>query len=80
LSSALLVPDASLQEDQGGRYLLVVGPDNVVQQRYVKLGEVVGALHVITSGITADDRIVTGEVWRAAPGTKIVPQLTELPQ
>ncbi len=77
LSSALLVPDASLQEDQGGRYLLVVGPDDVVQQRYVKLGEVINGMRVITSGLTADDLVVTGEVWRATPGSKVVPQLTE---
>src|SRR5207244_4175028 len=42
--NALLVPDRALQEDQGGRYLLIVGKDDVVEQRYVKLGELVGAL------------------------------------
>ena len=39
--NALLVPDRALQEDQGGRYLLVVNKDNVVEQRYVQLGELV---------------------------------------
>ena len=37
--SALLVPQVALQEDQGGRYLFVVGDDGVVQKRYVQLGE-----------------------------------------
>ena len=36
--SALLVPDRALQEDQGGRYLLVVDQDDVVRQRYVQTG------------------------------------------
>jgi len=36
--NALLVPDRSLQEDQGGRYLLIVNKDDVVEQRYVQLG------------------------------------------
>lgn len=36
--NALLVPDRALQEDQGGRYLLVVNKDDVFEQRYVKLG------------------------------------------
>ena len=40
---ALLVPDKSLQEDQGGRYLLVLNKDDLVEQRYVRLGELVGA-------------------------------------
>ncbi len=41
--SALLVPDRALQEDQGGRYLLVLDQDNVIRQRYVQLGELIGA-------------------------------------
>ena len=51
--NALLVPDRSLQEDQGGRYLLVVNKDDVVEQRYVQLGQLDGALRVITSGLNA---------------------------
>ena len=53
VQSALLVPDRALQEDQGGRYLLVLSQDNVVQQRYVQLGELIGDLRVITSGLDA---------------------------
>jgi RND family efflux transporter MFP subunit len=74
--SALLVPDRALQEDQGGRYLLVLDQDNVIRQRYVQLGELIGALRVIASGLNPDDRVVVGELWRATPGTKVVPQLT----
>lgn len=74
--NALLVPDRALQEDQGGRYLLVVNKDDVVEQRYVQLGSLVGALRVITSGLKPDDRIVVADLWRASPGTKVTPQLT----
>ncbi len=76
--NALLVPDRALQEDQGGRYLLVVNKDDVVEQRYVKLGELVGALRVITSGLKPDDRVVVADLWRASPGTKVTPQLTAI--
>jgi RND family efflux transporter MFP subunit len=78
VQSALLVPDRALQEDQGGRYLLVLNADNVVQQRYVQLGELIGDLRVIASGLAPADRVVTGELWRAAPGTKVTPQLTTI--
>ena len=74
--SALLVPDRALQEDQGGRYLLVLRKDDVVEQRYVQLGQLLGALRVITSGLKLDDRVVVGDLWRASPGTKVTPQLT----
>jgi RND family efflux transporter MFP subunit len=74
--NALLVPDRALQEDQGGRYLLVLRKDDVVEQRYVQLGQLLGALRVITSGLKLDDRVVVGDLWRANPGTKVTPQLT----
>jgi RND family efflux transporter MFP subunit len=76
--NALLVPDRALQEDQGGRYLLVVNKDDVVEQRYVQLGELVGALRVVTSGLKPDDRVVVADLWRASPGTKVTPQLTAI--
>jgi RND family efflux transporter MFP subunit len=76
--NALLVPDRSLQEDQGGRYLLIVGKDDVVEQRYVQLGQLDGSLRVITSGLKPDDRVVVGDLWRATPGTKVTPQLTSI--
>ncbi len=78
VKSALLVPDRALQEDQGGRYLLVVEQDDVIRQRYVQLGELTGTLRVVTSGLKPDDRVVVGELWRATPGTKVVPQLTTI--
>jgi len=78
VKSALLVPDRALQEDQGGRYLLVVNQNDVIEQRYVQLGELVGGLRVITSGLNKDDRVVVGELWRATAGTKVVPQITSI--
>src|SRR5271169_6043099 len=75
---ALLVPDKALQEDQGGRYLMVVNKDNVVEQRYVHSGELQGALRLIISGLEPDDRVVVGELWRVNPGTKVTPQLTTI--
>jgi RND family efflux transporter MFP subunit len=76
--NALLVPDRALQEDQGGRYLLIVDTNDVVEQRYVQLGQLDGSLRVITSGLKPDDRVVVGDLWRATPGTKAKPQLTSI--
>jgi RND family efflux transporter MFP subunit len=76
--NALLVPDRALQEDQGGRYVLIVNKDDVVEQRYVQLGQLDGTLRVITSGLTPEDRVVVGELWRATPGTKVRPQPTSI--
>jgi RND family efflux transporter MFP subunit len=76
--NALMIPDRSLQEDQGGRYVLIVNKDDVVEQRYVQLGQLDGTLRVIVSGLRPDDRVVVGDLWRATPGTKVKPQLTTI--
>ena len=44
------MPDVALGSDQGGRYLLVVNKDNVVEQRKVETGPLVGDLRVIEKG------------------------------
>jgi RND family efflux transporter MFP subunit len=72
--SALLVPDVALGADQGGRYVLVVGKDDVVAQRKVEIGPLVEGLRVIDSGLAADDRVVVAGVLRAIPGQKVDPQ------
>ncbi len=72
---ALLVPDAALGSDQGGRYLLVVNKDNIVEQRTVQPGQLIGDLRVIEQGVTKADRVVIGGIMRAIPGQKVDPEL-----
>jgi RND family efflux transporter MFP subunit len=72
---ALLVPEVAIGADQGGRYVLVVNGDNVVEQRKVGIGQVVGEMRVIESGLKADDRVVVAGLTRAIPGEKVDPQL-----
>jgi len=72
---SLLVPDAALGTDQGGRYLLVLDKENVVEQRKITIGPKVGDLRVIESGLKPDDRIVVAGILRAIPGQKVDPQL-----
>ena len=71
---ALLVPDVALGTDQGGRYLLVVGKDNIVEQRKVEVGQIEDGLRVITKGIGADESVITNGILRAIPGQKVEPQ------
>jgi RND family efflux transporter MFP subunit len=76
VKNALLVPQQALQEDQGGRYVLVVNSGNVIEKRYVQIGQVVGSAQEITSGLDRTDRVVVGELWRAAPGMTVTPKMT----
>ena len=77
-ADALLVPDVALGADQAGNYLLVVDKDNVVQQRTVQTGQLVGTLRVITSGLTPTIVVVVSGNQRAIPGEKVAPQTTTI--
>jgi RND family efflux transporter MFP subunit len=73
-ADALLVPDTALGADQGGRYVLVVGKDNVVEQRKVEIGQLDGMLRVIEKGISPTDQVIVSGLLRAIPGQKVDPQ------
>jgi membrane fusion protein, multidrug efflux system len=75
---ALLTRNDAIGMSQEGSYVLVVGPDNVVERRVVKTGEQVGQLRIIESGLGPTDWVVTEGVQRAIPGAKIAPQRSEL--
>lgn len=74
----LLVPDRAIGSDQRGRYVLVAGKDDVVEERPVETGQLVGALRVITKGIAAEDRVLVSGLQTAVPGQKIEPQVKTL--
>jgi multidrug efflux system membrane fusion protein len=73
LDNALLVADTALATSQLGEYLLVLGNDNIVEQRPVKIGQLEGQLRVIESGLGADEWVVTSGIQRAIPGNKVEP-------
>lgn len=78
IPNALLVPNRAIQTDQGGRFLTVVGEGDVLEKRYVTLGELEEELRVILSGLNADDQVVIADLWRANPGAKITPRLKSI--
>jgi RND family efflux transporter MFP subunit len=73
--NALLVPDSAIGSDQGGRYVLVVDKDNVVEQRKVEIGPRVDDRRVIDGGLDPQDRVVVAGVLRAIPGQRVDPQM-----
>ena len=68
IAAALIFADG-IGEDQGGLYLMIVNKDDTVEQRYIKAAEQVGDLRVISSGLSPDDRVVVGDLWRVSAGT-----------
>jgi len=77
LDKAMLTRNDAIGTSQEGPYVLVVGPDNVVQRKVVKTGDRQGQLRIIESGLEPGDWVVTEGVQRAFPGAKVEPQRTE---
>lgn len=72
--SALWVDETAIGQNQLGEYLLIVGKDNVVEQRQIKAGLSEAGLKVIESGLTPNDWVVTSGIQRAVPGQKVHPE------
>jgi multidrug efflux system membrane fusion protein len=76
--NALLTRNDAIGTSQEGSYVLVVGPDNVVQRKIVTTGDQQGRLRIIESGLDPSDWVVTEGIQRAFPGAKVDPQRSEL--
>jgi RND family efflux transporter MFP subunit len=73
-TEAVLVPTVALGSDQGGRYVLIVNGENVVEQRKVETGPTVGEMTIVEKGLSVQDRVITSGLLRAVPGQKVDPQ------
>ena len=71
---ALLVPQRAVMELQGGHQVAVVGTDNIVQIRLVQVGERVGALWVISGGLTQNERVVAEGIQKVKQGMAVSPK------
>jgi len=71
---ALLVPERALGTDQSGRYLLVVGANDVVEYRAVTVAARQEGLCVVEGAIQPQDRVVVEGLLRARPDIKVVPK------
>ena len=71
---ALLINDSAVGTDQTVKYVLVVGADNKVEYRPVKLGPVIDGLRVVREGVKVGDTIVVNGLQRVRPGSPVSPQ------
>jgi RND family efflux transporter MFP subunit len=70
---ALLVSERALGVDQGGRYLLMVNAQNVVEQRPVTVGQLEEGMRVIKEGLQGDEWVVVSGTQRSRPGAVVKP-------
>lgn len=70
---ALLIPQASVQEDQQGRFVMVLNDQDEVQKRIVVLGDRFGVDWRVLSGLNDGERIVVEGLQKIRPGIKVNP-------
>jgi RND family efflux transporter MFP subunit len=71
---ALLVQADAVSFDQLGNFVLIVKDKNVVERRQVEIGEQVGEMRVIRSGLTGNERVIVDGLLRAVPGREVTPE------
>jgi membrane fusion protein, multidrug efflux system len=72
--SAILIDDRAVNTDQNQKYVLVLGANNQIEYRKVKLGRVIDGLRVVREGLKAGDVIVVNGAQRVHPGITVTPQ------
>ena len=68
---ALLVPQKAVSELQGNYQLAVVGADNKVTIRAVKVGDLVGLMWIIESGVEAGELVVVEGLQKVQNGATV---------
>jgi multidrug efflux system membrane fusion protein len=69
-----LAKDESVVTDLNQKYVFVLGKNNTLEYRPVKLGPITDGLRVVREGLHDGDVIVTNGLQRVRPGTPVTPK------
>jgi RND family efflux transporter MFP subunit len=72
-SVAPLLPDSALQSDEKGAFVYIVGADDKVARRDIRIGQVSDAGVVVLAGLNGTERVVQSAGGFLAPGQKVKP-------
>jgi multidrug efflux system membrane fusion protein len=67
------VNERAVGTDQSKKFVMVVGGDNKAAYREITLGGTADGLRIVTSGLSAGDRIVVNGLQRIRPGVLVAP-------
>lgn len=76
--AAVLINDRAVGTDQSRKFVLIVGEDNKLAYREVKLGPIVDGLRVVREGLKPGELIVVNGVQRVRPGMQVAPTQTQM--
>ncbi|HEX8525957.1 efflux RND transporter periplasmic adaptor subunit [Allosphingosinicella sp.] len=73
--AAPLLPESAVHSDEQGTYVLIVGADDSVARRAVRVAEVTDRGVVVAEGLNGTERVVMSAGAFLTPGQKVRPQL-----
>jgi membrane fusion protein (multidrug efflux system) len=71
--SMALIPQVSVQENQQGKFVLVIDEENKVAQRIVVLGRRINAMWLVESGLKANERVIIEGLQKVKNGIEVRP-------
>lgn len=68
---AIVVPQGAVLQNQSGRFVWVVGPENKALQRPIRVGSWVGRDWVVLDGLKDGDKVIVDNLVRLRPDTAV---------
>jgi membrane fusion protein (multidrug efflux system) len=69
----VVVPQAAVQQNQSGPFVLVVGEDNRVEARQIRTGDRVGPDLVVEEGLEPGETVIVQGLQKVRPGGVVDP-------
>jgi RND family efflux transporter MFP subunit len=73
-----VVPESAVSTDQEGAYVLIVGENNVVERRAVKIGAAADQMRAIEEGLDGHEWVIVKGLLTAVPGRPVTPERESL--
>ena len=74
--SAPLLPESAVLTDDQGNYVLIVGPNNTVERRAIRVGTVTDRGVIVAEGLNGTERVVESAGAFLNPGERVRPERT----
>jgi multidrug efflux system membrane fusion protein len=77
-ASVLAIDERAIGTDQNKKFVLVVDQNNKAAYREISLGAMTDGLRIVTSGLSAGERIIVNGLQRVRPGALLAPEVVAM--
>lgn len=68
---AVVIPQAAIAQDAQGVYVMVVGDDDIAEQRRIVLGDLAGDKQIVKQGLKAGENVIVQGITKVQSGQKV---------